>query len=144
MHVAAPVEQVFDAVSDHESFLRDGVTAAKIVRDGQPGRNGLGCMREVSIRGKVRYLEEITAWERPAAFEYTIRKSSLPLRHEGSRLAFTARDGGTDVEWTSRFAVTVPVVGRLLEWRAKHLYETAFTGLLRQAKSRLEEPAARR
>jgi hypothetical protein len=140
IHIRAPIHVVFAAASDHETFLRtaDGSTTAKVVRPGRPERNGLGCLREVSVRGKVRYLEEITAWEPPAAFGYTIRKTSLPLRHVGSRLTFTPRGSGTDVVWTSRFSVPIPFLGRLLEWRAKRLYEAAFGAILREAKERLE------
>jgi hypothetical protein len=146
IHVAARRDVVFAAATDHETFLRsaDGATTARVVRAGDPAPNGLGCLREVSVGGKVRYLEEITAWEPPAAFGYTIRKTSLPLRHAGSRLTFTPRDGGTDVQWTSRFTVPIPVLGRLLERRAKRLYENAFAALLADAKARLEAATPRR
>jgi len=140
IHIAAPRDAVFAAAADHETFLRsaDGATTARIVRRGRPAPSGLGCFREVSVRGKVRYVEEITAWDPPVEFEYTIRRTSLPLRHAGSRLRFTPRDGGTDVEWTSRFTVPIPLLGRLLERRAKRLYENAFGALLAEAKARLE------
>ena len=139
VHIEAPVEKVFDAVSDHERFLRteDGVSA-RIMRPGTPGRDGLGCLREVRVGRRARYVEEITAWQRPVGFEYQIRESSLPLRHAGSRLTFTPRARGTDVEWTSRFELTVPLLGRLLGARARRLYAASFTTLLRQAKARLE------
>src|SRR5207247_2083021 len=76
-HIEAPVEQVFDAVSDHESFLRsEGGVRARVVRAGEPERNGLGCLREVRVGRRVRYVEEITAWQRPSAFEYMIRETS--------------------------------------------------------------------
>jgi len=140
IHIAAPCNVVFADAADHENFLRsaDGATTARIVRPGLPPPNGLGCFREVSVRGKVRYVEEITAWHPPVDFEYTIRRTPLPLRHAGSRLTFTPRGGGTDVEWTSRFTVPIPVLGRLLERRAKRAYETAFAALLADAKARLE------
>ena len=139
LYIEAPVETVFDAASDHESFLHteDGVSA-KVVRPGDRERNGLGCLREVRVGRRARYLEEITAWEPPVAFEYTIRESSLPLRHAGSRLSFGSRGSGTEVEWTSRFEVTVPLIGRLLGLVAERLYAASFTKLLRQAKLRLE------
>src|SRR5919198_3737750 len=90
VHIEAPVERVFDAVSDHETFLRsEGGVSATVLRAGQPQRNGIGCLREVRVGRRVRYVEEITAWERPSSFEYVIRETSLPLRHAGSRLTFT-------------------------------------------------------
>src|SRR5438067_11965988 len=98
VHIEAPVEQVFDAVSDHESFLRsEGGVGARVVRAGEPERNGLGCLREVRAGRRVRYVGEITAWERPLAFEYMIRGTSLPPRHAGSGPTFPAPGPGTDV-----------------------------------------------
>src|SRR5271154_5072191 len=131
VHIDAPIERVFDAVSDHERFLKsaDG-TATTLLRAGDAERGGLGCLREVKVGRRAWYVEEITAWQRPSYFEYTIRKASLPIRHEVSCLTFTAAAGGTDVEWTSRFAIPIPIVGRLLGATAEKLYSKAFTGLL--------------
>jgi uncharacterized protein YndB with AHSA1/START domain len=140
VHIDAPIERVFDAIGDHERFLRaaDGTTAT-VVRPGKSERNGLGCIREVRAGRRARYVEEITAWERPSSFEYRIRETSLPLEHSGSRLAFTTSRGGTDVEWTARFEIRVPIVGRLLGvWVARRL-TTAFTNMLLAAKAQLEE-----
>jgi uncharacterized protein YndB with AHSA1/START domain len=137
-HINAPIERVFDAVSDHEHFLAaDDGTRTTLLREGAE-RVGLGCIREVKVGRRAWYVEEITAWQRPSYFEYTIRKASLPIRHEVSRLTFTAAGGGTDVEWTSRFAIPIPIIGRFLGAKAGKLYSTAFTGLLAAAKARLE------
>jgi uncharacterized protein YndB with AHSA1/START domain len=137
--IGAPIEQVFDAVSDHERFLAasDG-TKTTILRDGARERCGLGCLREVRVGRRAWYLEEITAWQRPSYFDYTIRKSSVPIRHERSRLTFRVVDTETEVEWTSRFEIPIPVVGRLMGIWAQRLYATAFINLLLAAKSRLE------
>ena len=67
-----------------------------------------------------------------------IRETSLPLRHAGSRLTFTPEGRGTDVEWTSRFEITVPLIGRLLGIRARRIYAASFRDLLLAAKERLE------
>src|ERR1700691_6287024 len=114
IHFGVPIERAFDTVSDHETFLRNARTTTRVVRPGSVDRNGLGCVREVRVGRRKRYLEEITAWERPIGFDYTIREASMPFQHEGSRLRFIPHGGGTDVEWSSRFAVPVPVVGGLL------------------------------
>jgi len=140
VHINAPIERVFDAVSDHERFLTaaDGTTTT-LLRDGNHERVGLGCLREVKVGRRAWYVEEITAWQRPSYFEYTIRKASVPIRHEVSRLTFTAADGGTAVEWTSRFAIPIPLIGGYLGAKAEKLYSKAFTGLLAAAKARLEK-----
>jgi len=140
VQVNAPVERVFDAVSDHETFLRtDDGTITKIVRPGDSERNGLGCLREVRAGVRGRYLEEITAWERPTSFEYQIRETSLPLRHFGSRIVFTAKGSATEVEWTSRFEIRIPILGRFLVRKAERGFTKVFTNLLLAAKSRLEK-----
>jgi hypothetical protein len=139
VHIEAPVERVFDVVSDHETFLRsEGGVSATVLREGERERNGTGCLREVRVGRRVRYVEEITAWHRPTSFEYMIRETSLPLRHAGSRLTFTPEGRGTDVEWTSRFEITVPLIGRLLGIRARRIYAASFRDLLLAAKARLE------
>jgi uncharacterized protein YndB with AHSA1/START domain len=139
VHIAAPIETVFDAVSDHEHFLHaDDGTRTKVITDGKTERNGLGCRREVTVGTRARYVEEITAWDKPTSFEYRIRETSHPIAHAGSRLTFTPADGGTDVEWTSRFRVTVPIVGPLIGLVAHRIFRRAFTGLLQATKSRLE------
>ncbi|AUX28016.1 MULTISPECIES: SRPBCC family protein [Sorangium] len=147
VYIHAPVERVFDAVADHESFLRSGDgTHTKLIRPGLTERNGLGALREVRVGKRIRYVEEITAFERPSSFDYQILESTQPLQHHGSRLRFTSRGDGTEVDWTSRFDVPVPLVGDLLGSLARRLFTAAFTELLLAEKARLEasppEPAA--
>ena len=138
-HIGAPIDQVFNAIADHEIFLgsQQGITV-KILQPGNHERNGLGCVREVRVGVRTYYVEEITAWDRPKLFEYTIRETSLPLRHEVSRLVFMSRDGGTDVEWSSRFSVMVPLIGRLLDLYFRRQLMNSFARFLAVTKSRLE------
>jgi len=142
IHINAPIEQVFEAISDHEQFLRsaDG-TKTKLLQEGSGERNGLGCVREVSVGKRAWYVEEITAWNRPASFEYTIRRASMPIRHESSCLSFTEVGSGTDVQWSSRFSIPIPILGGLLGAAAERLYSKAFAALLATAKAQLERKA---
>ncbi|WP_437876718.1 SRPBCC family protein [Sorangium sp. So ce513] len=139
VYIHAPVERVFDAVADHESFLRAGSsTHTKVIRPGHTERNGLGALREVHAGKRIRYIEEITAFERPFSFEYQIRESTQPLRHHGSRLRFTPRGDGTEVDWTSRFEIPLPLVGGLLGPLSRRIFISVFTELLLAEKARLE------
>ncbi len=140
VHFDAPIGRVFEAVSDHETFLRteDGRTRTKLLRAGLADRNGLGCLREVRVGRRVRYVEEITAWEPPASFEYTIREASMPMRHLGSRLTFASRDGGTDVTWIARIEIPVPILGYPLRLWIERRLARAFTEMLSAAKGRLD------
>jgi len=139
VHINAPIERVFETISDHERFLRsaDG-TRTKLLQEGSAERNGLGCVREVSVGKRAWYVEEITAWNRPACFEYTIRSASMPIRHEGSRLSFAEVSGGTNVQWSSRFSIPIPILGGPLGAAAEKLFSKAFAALLETAKVQLE------
>jgi uncharacterized protein YndB with AHSA1/START domain len=140
VHIPAPVERVFDAVSDHETFFRFGDTTTKVVQPGTSERNGLGCLREVRAGRRTRYLEEITAWSRPSSFDYLIRETTVPMRHHGGRFTFTPKDGGTEVEWTSDFDITIPLVGRLVGAWSVRRYSKEFTNLLLRTKAHLSGP----
>jgi hypothetical protein len=133
-----PIDLAFAAVSDHETFLRDARTTTRIAREGDADRNGLGCLREVSVKGAGTIVEEITGWQKPARFEYAIRKAPIPVKHEGGSVRFTSTKTGTDVEWTTRFTIPVPIVGRGLEKIAGGVFRGAFRSLLFAARAKLE------
>jgi hypothetical protein len=76
-HIAGDLKAVFALISDHETFLsRFPGMRARVVTPGSSERNGMGCIREVLVGKKIRYLEEIVAWSKPISFEYLIRALS--------------------------------------------------------------------
>lgn len=139
VYIHAPAERVFDAVSDHARFLsnEDGLCTT-ILKPGIEEHNGLGCVREVKVGRGARYVEEITAWERPSSFDYQIRGTSQPLRHHGARVRVIPRGEGTEIDWTTRFEITLPLVGRALGPLFRRMLTAAFTELLLAEKARLE------
>ena len=139
MDIASPIERVFAALSDHETFLNSlpGIST-KVIRPGATERNGLGCLREVRSGEKVLYVEEITKWVRPTMYEYTIRETSIPLRHFGSDLQLKPTGTGTAVVWTSRFQITIPILRPILAWHMKRRLSSAFRHYLAVAKQKLE------
>jgi len=139
----APVARVFEAVSDHERFLSAGRTRAVVIKPGSPDRNGAGCLREVRGGGRLRFVEEVTAWEPPSAYEYMIRECSLPVVHHGGRLSLTPQGGGTVVEWTSRFEIPMPLVGGVVASVARRILAKTFSDFLLRAKKRVEGGGAK-
>jgi hypothetical protein len=137
--IQQPLVDVFALVSDHEKFL-SGIsgTMTRIVKAGTLERNGLGCIREVRVGDRVRYVEEITQWQPPNSFEYLIREASIPIRHYGSRLDFSAHQESTEVTWQSHFDVPIPIIGWALGQFMKGRYEAAFSAMLSQARVVLE------
>jgi hypothetical protein len=137
--IAAKIEEVFAAVSDHETFISgsDG-TRTTVIRPGTPDRNGLGSLREVHVPYGIRFVEEVTAWSPPATYEYLIRETSLPMRHHGGRVALRQDGSNVAVDWSTRFDITVPLLGHLFDFPACFMLRRAFERMLADAKKRLE------
>ena len=138
VYVHAKRDDVFALVSDHEKFIRGGlVRSCTVVTEGTDDRNGLGCMREIVTPG-IRFVEEITVFQRPSRFDYLIRETNLPIHHEGGSLRFHERGPGTEIDWVSLFSIPVPLLGGALARLAATNLTAAFTQLLLNAKSELE------
>jgi len=111
--IRAPIERVFDLLSDHAGYTRfRGITGAELLREGEPAPNGLGALRKVDV-GPIKFEEEITAFEPPTRMDYLILKVNIPLEHEGASLRFESAPEGTVVVWTSTFGMRVPLAGGL-------------------------------
>lgn len=136
--IHAPVERVFEAVSDHVRLVRMAGIETKILRTGDRDPAGVGCVREVRVRPGIRFVEEITAWEPPHGYTYQITSSSLPMDHEGSRLSLVERDGATEVTWSGVARLTIPVIGGVLEGPFVRSLERSFATMLAQVKAELE------
>jgi hypothetical protein len=133
----APLDRVFDVLSDHAGYVSfPGVRRASVLTRA-PGDepNGVGAVREIDA-GLTVFREEITAFQRPTRMEYVIVASRPPMRHRGGTLVLREADGGTLVEWTSTFAVDLPVVGALATKLAARMMSRAFHGVLTAAERR--------
>ena len=130
----APVEVVFQAISDHERFIRGpGIRASRVTQPGYTEPNGLGAVREIEAVG-VRFVEDITAWDPPHSYSYRVRQVSLPAEHEGGTLSCTARDGGTDVLWQTRYVMKLGgPLSPLTTQLSRPMFHVFFGMLLRRA-----------
>jgi uncharacterized protein YndB with AHSA1/START domain len=135
--IQAPIEQVFDQLTDlanYEAF--PGVRRARFVREGRHEKNGVGAIREVDAR--VFWLqEEILGFERPHRMDYRIRNSRPGIRHESGCMQLEQTAGGTEVTWTSTFAVPLPLVSGLAERVGGKLSELMFAAILRHVDRKL-------
>ncbi len=105
----ASPDRVFACVSDHERFFMGfPIRSARLTKGGVSERNGLGAIREISGPG-IDFVEEIVLVERPAAYEYRVRKINIPARHEFGRLDFSSCPEGTEVVWRTRYSIPVPI-----------------------------------
>jgi Polyketide cyclase / dehydrase and lipid transport len=138
IHINAPIGRVWDQFADYEGYtdIRE-VSSAKLLQEGNDERTGVGAVREVRIKG-VTFVEDIVTFDAPKCLEYRVKKSSLPMKHEIGRMEFSPSGEGTDVHWTSRFELAVPLIGKMLERFLGASMSKTFTSCLEQAKLKLE------
>jgi uncharacterized protein YndB with AHSA1/START domain len=77
--VRAPVETVFDVLTDHRGYTAfTPLRAVKLEQEGVPAPNGVGAIRALHAIGPpIR--EQVTEYERPTRFAYTML-SGMPVR----------------------------------------------------------------
>lgn len=143
--VAAPIEQVFEWLSDARNYTRSGfVLHERLVRRGEDTANGLGAIRQLTwVFGWFR--ERVTAYRAPHEFHYLVERSVPPVRHEGGRLTFTEVPAGTRVHWSTTVEMRLPIaaaaVTRLL---GRPLIAYTFGKVIEAADAALASPAAER
>jgi len=141
-HFACSPEQAFAAVSDHEKFLAMPGLSCRLVSEGTQERNGERAVRRVDA-GRVVFTETITVFEAPRRLEYLItslvnkKGRPLPIEHLRGWIEFEAHAGGTRVDWRSRFRVTVPGLGWVVERFAGAGTRNTFQQLLDRCSGRL-------
>ncbi len=123
---AAPIDAVFDVISDHAGYARlRPVQRAWLLEEGADDPNGLGAVREIHV-WPLRFVEEITRFERPTRMDYLIRAVNVPLAHDGGSMTLEATAAGTHLRWTSTFEFTVPGIGGALTAAAAPLTSAVF------------------
>jgi uncharacterized protein YndB with AHSA1/START domain len=104
--LAAPIEDCFDILADHEGYTRfRGISKAEVIEEGEPERNGLGAVRRLAS-GRIWFDEEITAYERPNRLDYLIKQTNLPITHDGGSIQLEQIGTVTHVHWVSTFRAT--------------------------------------
>jgi len=143
--IKAPIERVFEVVTDHASYSEfPGVTGSRLVREGQPQRNGVGAVREIESAGGW-FQEEVTAFDPPHRLEYRIVAARPALEHRAGSMLLSSTADGTSVTWTSTFHLRWPVIGGLATWLFAPLVGRAFGAMLDDVERRIrlaDSPAA--
>lgn len=138
LYIQAPIERVWELFTDHEGYtFFKGASEAKLLQEGSSDKNGVGAVRRFRILG-ITFLEDIVTFDPPRHFEYHLTECTLPIRHEIGGAEFTPRDEGTDVHWSSRFEVSIPLVGKILAPIFYRVYGKWLLYVLKQAKAKLE------
>ena len=123
--IAAPVEVVFDVLTDHGGYAKlTPLRSSTLEREGSPDPNGVGAIRVFRLAGPpIR--EEVTAFERPTLLAYKAL-SGVPARSHSGTVRLAADGNRTRLEWdvdsTPKLplpdglwvAAVRPVIGQLL------------------------------
>jgi hypothetical protein len=131
--IAAPIEDVFEWLSTATNYPKSrAILRSTLATPGDDGGFGNGAVREVTaLVGWFR--EEISAHQRPYAFDYLILQSVPPLTHRSGQMRFREVPAGTEVTWTSVFDVPLPVAGGAVGRMLGPLAHAAFGSVLRAA-----------
>lgn len=139
---AAPIESVFDAMTDHRG-IADYMWACRrstLDREGTPAPNGVGAIRRLVVIGPP-FVEEIIEYERPTRYAYRML-SGAPTRNHIGTIQLREADTGTEVSWQLRSTLKVPGVDRLMLPVFKKVIDELLKGGIiaaeRRARSRLD------
>jgi uncharacterized protein YndB with AHSA1/START domain len=111
---SAPIEKVFDALTDHRRFASYvwPLRRSTLDREGTPAPNGVGAVRRLEMVGPP-LLEEIIDYQRPTRYAYKL-VSGAPVRDHVGTIELRETGTGTEVSWHLRSTPKIPGVGGLL------------------------------
>lgn len=136
--VNAPIEKVFDAISDHANYaLFPPVGISKLINEGDTERNGQGALRTVQT-GPFKVWEKITAFDRPIHMQYKIEKAK-PIKIEHLKGIIDLKDlgdGTTHVTWVSEGKMVVPLIGKLFDKKMQKQGTAVFNSMLKSIEKR--------
>lgn len=137
----APIEKVFDVISDHAGYVAfKGVRRASLLRRGPDDEpNGVGAVRELDL-GVGWFREEVTAFQRPTRMDYVITASRPAMRHRGGTIVLHPAQGDTLVEWTTTFSLALPLVSPIATRAAAAIMRRSFDAMLREVERRAQKP----
>jgi hypothetical protein len=140
-HFDQPLEAVFAHISDHRKFLTGGGLTCRMMKAGNPDKNGLGAVRMVRAP-KITFIEEINGFELNKSYDYQITETrpKMPLIHHNGWLEFTEVGDQVKVDWHSHFTITTPIIGHLMGWWFKRRLEKVFKKRLEHVDQVLSQP----
>jgi uncharacterized protein YndB with AHSA1/START domain len=134
-----PIDRVWAALTDYEGYVRfPKVQSARVLEQGKDHPAGIGTLRELRIDG-LTFKERIVEFDAPYRLAYKIEESKpLPLKHEIGRMVLSEQGGATHLEWSTTFAVGIPVIGGPLTHVARYMMRRTFQEILEWVKKDLE------
>ena len=130
--ISAPIETVFDVLTDHESYARlTPLRSSTLERKGAPDRNGVGAVRVLKLAGPpIR--EEVTGWERPTRFSYRML-SGAPVKEHTGTVELSTRGGNTELVWRVKSTPSIPIPDGLWAALVKPVINQLLKGVIKES-----------
>ena len=134
---SAPIEVVFDALTDHRRIAdyMKAVRRSTLDREGVPAPNGVGAIRRLATPGPA-LLEEITEYQRPTRYAYTLI-AGAPVRDHIGTVDLRDTGSGTEVRWHVQSTPKIPG----LDWLIAPVLKKTIGDLLDGGISVAEDPS---
>ncbi len=137
--VAAPVELVFDVLTDHRGY--DKITplrSSTLEREGDPP-DGVGAVRVLKLAGPpIR--EEVTEFERPSRFAYKML-SGAPVRNHTGTVDLAPTGTGTNLVWRVDSTPSIPIPDAVWGGIMRQVVGQLFRGVVKESERRARAAA---
>jgi uncharacterized protein YndB with AHSA1/START domain len=108
--VAAPIETVWDKLSDHVGMSEWGPVTVTMDRLGSADPNGVGAIRRIALPGPgPDIVEEVVTFEAPNLFGYKAL-SGTPFPGYAGEVRLTPTGSGTHINYTVSTTASFPLV----------------------------------
>ena len=132
----APIEAVFDALTDHRSIANYAKAARRstLDREGTPAPNGVGAVRRIEALGPA-IVEEVIDYERPTRYAYKL-VAGAPVRDHVGTVTLRPAGTGTEVNWHLQSTPKIPGLNWLLAPVLKRVIGELLNGAVDAAEGR--------
>lgn len=126
---SAPIQRVWDVVSDHRGMNRWLIPGVSIRLDpeGEPAPNGLHAVRIIERAG-FRGAEKVIAYAPPHHLAYTVLYG-VPLKRHRGDVTLQERPEGTQLCWKVEFDAKIPGTGFIIAAAINHVLRTGLDRL---------------
>jgi uncharacterized protein YndB with AHSA1/START domain len=108
--VAAPIETVWDTLSDHVGMSQWGPFTVTMDRPGTADPNGVGAIRRIASPGPgPDIVEEVVTFDAPHVLGYKAL-SGVPFRGYTGEVRLSEAGAGTQIFWTLSTTASFPLV----------------------------------
>ncbi|MCP3952187.1 MAG: SRPBCC family protein [Desulfobacterales bacterium] len=106
----APVGEIFNALTDHESFGNViGTNIKRVVDSPDENKNGVGSVRRISSFPVPAFEETVITYDPNRLMEYVVSKGS-PIKNHKGRMEFSEKEGKTELFYTISFEPKLPFI----------------------------------